>query len=173
MKGIELNKRGGGYDPLLVKTELRKLAFYCRNRVFSTKRCSSDSATSKQREKQKRTPLQRSLGEGCGERHSLKEIKKMNALNTMDGNNASHINDIMIWNTNPGKKLTGSGSGTARDTQTETAPLNLAKKDALKRPKTRVTGSGSDIAGDALPRAAPLLKSLAKGNPLIRPKKDQ
>ena len=150
---------GGGYDPLRVKTETRKLAFYCRNRVFSTKRncalegCSSDSATSKQREKQKRTPLQRSLGEGCGERHLLKEIKKINAWMW---NNASHINDIMIWNTNPGKKLTGSGSGTARDTQTETAPLNLAKKDALKRPKTRVTGSGSGIAGDALPRAAPL-----------------
>ena len=81
--GLKIKDRG--YDPLGVKTEMKKLAFYCRNRVFSSKVKNassnvydSDSATLKQRkkQKQKRTPSPpppRSLRERCGERHSLKE----------------------------------------------------------------------------------------------------
>ena len=77
---------------------------------------------------------------------------------------------------NSKNKTTGSGSGTARDTQIGTAPQNLAKKDVLKDPKIKVSGTGSGTAGDALLKAVPPFKNLAKDNPLLpkakRPKAD-
>ena len=72
-------------------------------------------------------------------------------------------------------KVTGSGSGTAEEARTKTAPLHLATKDVQKGPINRLTGTSSGIAGDALPTTAPLQKILAKDYPLgavKRPKND-
>ena len=78
----------------------------------------------------------------------------------------------MNW-INSDKKVTGSGSGTARAMQPIVTPPILARRDVERRPKkskkvqkspkSKVTGTGSGTAGDAQAKPAPPLKYLAYG----------
>ena len=95
----------------------------------------------------------------------LKQREKLNTL-------ISHNTMYSFQYSNPIRKVTGSGSGTAEAARTETAPLLLAKKDVQKGPKSKLTGSGSGIAGDAPIKSAPPLNNLAKDYPSKAKKAD-